>query len=123
MVKLGKIAVHICLLYLIFLLGNWIEHTLGLFIPGSVIGMLILFLLLITNIIQVSWIAEGANFIVKNLAFFFIPVTVGVLNYYQLFSGKGFLLIIIVLISTIFVMAGSGIVSQWLVRRKEYKHE
>ncbi|GAA0447193.1 CidA/LrgA family protein [Virgibacillus sp. Bac332] len=123
MKKLGKMILHICLLYIIFLFGNWIQNTLHLFIPGSVIGMLILFLLLITNVFRISWVDEGANYIINNLAFFFIPVTVGVINYFHLFSGKGFFLIIIVLISTIFVMGGSGVVSQWLIRRKECQHE
>ncbi|API94218.1 CidA/LrgA family protein [Virgibacillus sp. 6R] len=115
--------VHIGLLYIIFQFGNWIQRTLNLFIPGSVIGMIVLFLLLSTKLVRVSWIEEGANYIVANLAFFFIPVTVGIIEYYDLFLGKGSLLILIVLVSTMLVMGGSGFFSQWLMRRKEWKHE
>ncbi|NBJ70053.1 CidA/LrgA family holin-like protein [Roseburia sp. 1XD42-34] len=121
--KVGKMIMHIGLLYIIFQFGNWIQRTLHLFIPGSVIGMIVLFLLLSTKLVRVSWIEEGANYIVANLAFFFIPVTVGIIEYYDLFLGKGSLLILIVLVSTMLVMGGSGFFSQWLMRRKEWKHE
>jgi holin-like protein len=122
-VKLGKMIGSIVLLYIIFQFGNWVQRTFHLFIPGSVIGMIVLLLLLSTKLVRMSWIEEGANYIITNLAFFFIPVTVGIIEYYHLFMGKGFLLIVIVLVSTIFVMGGSGYVSQWLIRREEWKHE
>ncbi len=68
-----------------------------------------------------KWIEKGAKFFVAHLTLFFIPATVGILNYFDVFSGKGFLLIIIVLISTVLVMGGSGLISQWMIRRKELK--
>ena len=122
MLNVCKIILHIAFLYGIYLLGNWIQEVLGLVIPGSVIGMIILFILLSTKIIKISWIETGAKFMVNNLALFFIPATVGIMNYFDLFSGKGFLLVVIVLFSTFLVMASSGITSQWIMRRKEREH-
>src|SRR5699024_1365294 len=87
-------------------------------VPGSVIGLLLLFILLISNVLKVEWIEEGAQFFVNNLVFFFIPATVGVMNYFDLFKGKGILLILIVLLSTILVMGSSGLVSQSLAKDK-----
>lgn len=95
----------------------------NLFIPGSVIGMILLFLLLSTNILKVSWIEEGAQVIIRHMILFFIPATVGIINYFGLFSGRGFLLIVIVLISTVLVMVGSGLVGQSLARRMECRDE
>jgi holin-like protein len=118
-----KIIIHIAFLYVIYLLGNWIQKMLHLVVPGSVIGMIILFLLLWTNIIKVSWVEMGAKFMVQNLALFFIPATVGIMNYFDLFAGKGFLLVLIVLFSTFLVMASSGLTSQRIMLRKEREHE
>ena len=123
MLKLGKIITHIAVLYGIFLIGNWIQLTFHLIIPGSVIGMILLFILLYTNSIKVSWIEDGTRLFVSHLTLFFIPATVGIVNYLQLFTGEGILLIIIVLISTALVMGISGVVSQWFVRKKEMHHE
>ena len=70
-----------------------------------------------------SWIEDGTRLFVSHLTLFFIPATVGIVNYLQLFTGEGILLIIIVLISTALVMGISGVVSQWFVRKKEMHHE
>ena len=35
-----RIAVHIGILYMFYAIGTWIQHTFGLFIPGSVLGMI-----------------------------------------------------------------------------------
>src|SRR5699024_8575014 len=123
LLKIGKIIVHIVLLYCIYFLGNWIQDTFSLVIPGSVIGMIILFILLLTNLIKVSWIKEGATFVVNNLVLFFIPATVGIINYFEFFKGKGFLLIVIVLFSTLLVMISSGVTSQLIMQRKEREHD
>lgn len=112
------IIIHIFILYLFNIVGTGIKDFLNLSVPGSVIGLLLLFILLISNVLKVEWIEEGAQFFVNNLVFFFIPATVGVMNYFDLFKGKGILLILIVLISTILVMGSSGLVSQSLAKDK-----
>jgi len=81
--------------------------------------MIILFILLFFNIVKLSWIDEGAKFMVRHLTLFFIPATVGIIDYFDLFLGKGILLFFIVIISTILVMVSSGWISQWLIMRKE----
>jgi len=123
LLKLSKILLHIIFLYCIYLLGNWIVEIFNLIIPGSVLGMIILFVLLLTNVIKVTWIEEGTKFVVDNLAFFFIPATVGIINYFDLFVGKGMFLILIVLFSTTLVIITSGLTSQWIMCRKERKHD
>ncbi len=113
------IVLHIGVLYLFNMIGTWLKDFLNLSVPGSVIGMLLLFTLLMTNIIKVEWIEAGAQFFVSNLVFFFIPATVGIIDYFDLFKGKGILLILIALISTILVMTTSGLTSQFLAKNKE----
>lgn len=121
-----KSLVIICqaaILCLIYIAGTFIVETFQLPIPGSVIGMIILFILLLTNIIKPLWIQEGANFFISNLNLFFIPATVGIMNYLDFFAGKGFLLVLITIISTFLVILSSGAVSQWLISRKEKKYD
>ena len=118
MMKMAQIIIHIIILYGIYLLGNWIQDIFQLFIPGSVIGMGILFLLLLLGIVKESWLEKGSSFLIKHLAFFFVPATVGIMTYFSLFKGQGIFLIFIVLISTIFVMISAGYVGQWLSIKK-----
>ena len=81
MLKLGKICLHIIILYSFYLLGNWIQISLNLFIPGSVIGMILLFILLLIKGVKITWIEEGATFLINKLPLFFIPATVGIIDY------------------------------------------
>lgn len=122
-VKVLKIIVHVALLYGMLLTGNWIQEFFRLAIPGSVIGMLLLFVLLKFNIIKIDWIKEGTQFILNHLTLFFIPVTIGFINYLDLFSGRGILLLLTAVGSTALVMGISGVISQWLANRKETQHE
>lgn len=122
MVQAIKITLQIGILYIIYMMGEWIADRFNLLIPGSVIGMILLLALLFMRGIKVEWIEEGAGFMVRHLTFFFIPATVGIMQYFDVFAGKGFLLIIIVLISTVLVMAVSGLTGQLLWQRKERKH-
>lgn len=123
MLKTINIMIQIVILYGIYLLGNWIQVAFHLFVPGSVIGMVILFILLLTNVVKLTWIEAGSKLIINHLTLFFIPATVGIINYFGLFKGNGFFLVLIVLLSTALVMAGSGIVSQWFIKRKEVNHD
>ncbi|MFB4169062.1 CidA/LrgA family protein [Virgibacillus sp. JSM 102003] len=123
LLNLCKIIIQIAFLYGIYLIGHWIQEALNLFVPGSVIGLIILFILLSTNVVREVWVEKGADFFLKHLTLFFIPATVGIINYFEVFSGKGFLLIVIVLVSTVLVMAGSGLVTQWMMRGKEVEHD
>lgn len=118
MKNIALIVIHIFILYIFNFIGVWIKDLFSLSVPGSVIGLLLLFILLMTNLIKVEWIEAGAQFFVSNLVFFFIPATVGVIDYFDLFKGKGILLILIALISTILVMTTSGLVSQFLAKEK-----
>lgn len=112
------IGLQILFLYLLSWIGTWIQHFFNLAIPGSVIGLILLFLLLLLKIIPVTFIEAGASLMTRHLVLFFIPATVGIMNYYYLFQGRGVLLIIVTIVSTIIVMISAGYVSQKLADGK-----
>src|SRR5690625_4915146 len=120
-VKAINIIFQIGILYVLYIIGEWIADIFNLLIPGSVIGMILLLGLLFIRGLKLEWIEEGAGFMVRHLTFFFIPATVGIMQYYDIFAGKGFMLVIIVLISTILVMVVSGLMGQLLWQRKDRK--
>ncbi|RBW71418.1 CidA/LrgA family protein [Bacillus taeanensis] len=114
-----NIIFQVAILYGIYQVGVWLQEGLNLFIPGSMIGMLLLVSLLALKVIPIVLIEEGASFMLRHLPFFFLPVTAGIINYFQLFKGKGFLLILVTLLSTIVVMVTAGLTSQQLAKRGE----
>lgn len=114
---------QITILYMMYLAGEWIQLTFDLVIPGSIIGMLLLLVLLLTGIIKTSWVESGAGLLIQNLPLLFLPVTLGIIQYGDFFKGRGMLLFVIVLISTLSVMLVSGYTSSWIWKRIEQRHD
>ena len=81
-------------------------------------GMLYLFIALNFNILKTEDIKETSDGILKNLAFLFVPAGVGVLAHIDLIRGKIFQIIILVILGTLISMAITGILVQFLQRRK-----
>ncbi|MRH41566.1 CidA/LrgA family holin-like protein [Aquibacillus halophilus] len=117
------LSLQISILYIFYVIGTWIQEALHLSIPGSIIGMLLLFLLLSMKIVKKEWVELGSSLLVRHLPLLFLPIIVGIINYFDLFAGKGLLLIVITIFSTILVMTSSGLVSQWTGRRVEKNRE
>src|SRR5699024_3274813 len=116
-------AIHLPVLYGIFRVGQFIQDEFELFIPGSVIGMVLLFVLFMTNSLKLRWIEEGRQFMIRHLNLFFIPLTVRIMDYFLLLLVQVILLIFIVLSSTVLVMSGAGFVSEWLMPERGMEHE
>jgi holin-like protein len=92
MTKGLSIVWQLTIISLISLSGDKLAHMLHLPIPGSVVGIILLFALLSLGIIKTSQISEVTNFLLKHLAFFFIPVTVSLMNYWDVFFQNGLVL-------------------------------
>ncbi|WP_062047674.1 CidA/LrgA family protein [Bacillus sp. JCM 19034] len=120
--KYLQITLQLLILIVIYYIGVWIQQFFSLFIPGSIIGMLLLFVALAFRLIRVQWIDQGASFLLNHLPLLFIPVTVGALPYLPLFKGKAGLLLLIALFSTAMVMCFSSLISQKMVKEKGDEH-
>lgn len=105
-------------LWLLNELGYFLVETFHLPIPGNVLGMVLLFLLLLTGIVKLSWVEAASSILIKHLAFFFIPIAVGLMTFGELFLTSGLSFLIMVVGSIIIGMYVTGIVSQVLVKRK-----
>lgn len=121
--KIIRIIVQLLVLYGFLLIGEAIQALLQLPMPGSIIGFLLLFGALLLKIYPLEWIDAGATFLLSFLSLYFIPATVGVVDYGPLFSGKGVWLLPIVSISTLITMAAAGFVSQYMANRHAAKKE
>ena len=81
LLKLLRMIGQITILWVVFLLGNQIAAVTGLPIPGTVFGMVLLFFLLLSGIVKLSYIQEAADFLLKHMLFFFIPIAVGLMDW------------------------------------------
>lgn len=114
---------QIGIIIVFYLVGQAIVNITGIIIPGSIIGLVLLWLALFFNVLNVKYIQQGASFLLLYLTLFFIPSTVAVINYPELLTISGGLLILAVIISTLVTMAITGKVSQLIEKKELQKKE
>lgn len=119
MKTIGNIIMQVSILFFISVAMNAIAELLRLPIPGSILGIAVLFLLLKTKVVKLSWIEQGANWLLAELLLFFIPSAVGVMQYIPLLQSEGLQILIVVVSSTIIVMVSSGLIASRIAKRKE----
>lgn len=99
-----QIALQILLLYLLCYIGNLVVDWLHLPLPGSIIGLIMLLILLHLKVIPKKAVAKGAGALLPILTLLFIPATVGIVNYPELLSSYGVILLAITFLSTVFAL-------------------
>lgn len=121
--KLIRTVIQGFLLYLLFLLGEAVVRIFGLVIPGSIAGLLILLAGLLTRVVPVGLIEDGAKAFLLFLPLFFVPATVGIVQYPEFLSLQGALLIFMVVLSTCISLIAAGWASQLFEDRKKGRQE
>ncbi|MFJ7933500.1 CidA/LrgA family holin-like protein [Sporosarcina sp. NPDC096371] len=121
--KYVNIVVQVLLLYGIVLVGGWLRNFFHIPLPGSIIGLLLLWAALSLKIVRLQWIEAGSYFLLSFIPLFLLPATVGAMDYGDVFKGKGILLIPITMISTFLTMWISGYTSQFIARKSAKKEE
>lgn len=101
-----KIIKQICLILLFYIIGDIISLGLktifpSLFLPGTIIGMILLLIALFTKFIKTEQVYEVGSFLTSNMAFFFIPAAVGVVEYFDILEVAIIKIIIIAVVSVI----------------------
>ena len=82
-----------------------IEKLLPFTFPASVIGMILLLVCLLTGILKMEHIQEKADFLLENMAFFFIPAGVSIINYFDVLKNSVIQLVVICVVSTVVTFA------------------
>ena len=111
-----KIIGQLFLLWVIYYTSTFFVTFFHLPIPGSVLGMISLFIMLSTGLIKEQWLSDAANPLLKHLSFFFIPIAVELMEWGDLFTQKGHLLFLPLVISTLVALLTTGGVFQILIK-------
>ena len=99
-----KIFIQIGIIFFICWIAQIIEAILPFAFPASVIGMLLVFLLLLCRVLKVEYIREKADFLLGNMAFFFLPAGVSIVNYFDVLKSCALQLIVICVVYVRFSM-------------------
>jgi len=86
-------------------------------IPGSVLGLLILFLLFCRGWVKPAQVQYGATWLIKHMMLFFIPACIMVMNHPEFLGPLGLKLAVFIVAGPLVVMACTAITVGWLIGR------
>ena len=107
-----KILLQIGVVCGLYWVSQCVERVLPIPFPASVISLLLLLLLLLARVIRVEHIREKSDFLLGNLAFFFVPVSVSIMNYAGLIRQHAAAFLTVCAVSTVLTYAATA----WAVR-------
>ena len=98
----------------IYFLGELLQKTFGLPIPGNILGMLILFFGLLAGVVRLGMIDRISRVRLDNLAFFFLPAGVSLITCFAVLEGKWTAVLGVSIISTVIILGVTGLTVEFV---------
>ena len=101
-----------------------IKYFVPLPVPASIYGLLLLFALLKSGILKLEQIEDVGNLLLELMPLLLVPASVSVLTALDAIQRMLLPVLVMGFIGTTAVMLVTGLLSQWMIRRKgEKSHE
>ena len=97
--------------------GELLKYVLPLPIPASIFGMVILLVGLLTGWIALDAVKDVGKFLIEIMPVMFIPAGVGLMSSWGILKPLILPVSIITVVTIVTVMAATGKVSQWVIRK------
>ncbi|WP_165694114.1 CidA/LrgA family protein [Teichococcus deserti] len=113
-------AAQIALLTAIWWGASQLGALVGLPLPGSILGMLLLLTAIGGGLLPLRWIRHGASLLLGHLVLFLIPPMLALIDHPDLLSLVGLKLLGAILVGTLVVMAGTAKVIDLCLARSHH---
>ena len=117
-----KLILQLALIMLITFIGTEVQKLLHIPLAGSIVGLMLFFLLLQFKIVPESWINVGADFLLKTMVFFFIPSVVGIMDVASNITMNYILFFIVIIIGTCLVALSSGYIAEKMLEKSNTRN-
>ena len=107
------------IILIVSLVGELLNYflPLPLPIPASIYGLVLMFLCLMLGVIKLSDVHDTACFLIEIMPIMFIPPAVGLMASWDVIQANLVAYLIIAAVTTIVVMAVSGLVTQAVLKK------
>lgn len=103
--------------------GELMKYFIPLPIPGSIYGLLLMFVLLLTKVIKVDQVKETGEFLIEIMPLMFIPAGVGLMASWGDLQGFLVPLLVITISTTFIVIFVTGKVTDFMMDHKKSKKQ
>ena len=100
---------QIVLITLFALLDQMLANAAGLPVPGGVIGMALVLALLASGQLRIRNVHRGASWLLGEMLLFFVPAVMSLLDHREFLGVLGAKLLVVILLGTALVMAGTAL--------------
>ena len=121
-----KVFKKTLILFVVCFISDIIAFYLPFPFPGSVLAMIITFLLLLTGFVKVRQIEPVSDFFIKNMSFVFLPSTVSIVSYLDILSNIIWQFLIVCVVTTFvtfFCTAYAVKFTVYLLNKRKEKNE
>ena len=113
-----KYLIQLLIILVVSCIGELLNYFIPLPIPGSIYGMILLFVLLCCGVVKLSQIEETGKFLIDIMPILFVPSAVGIISQIEQLKSIWIQIIIITIVTTFIVMGITGLVTQLIIRKK-----
>ncbi len=99
-------------------IGVTIQKFTDVSVPGSVIGMLILFFTMVIGIVKVDWVKPGATLFIRYMILLFVPVSVGLMQHFDLLFANALPILASAVGGTLIVLVSLAWLLDYLLKEK-----
>ena len=114
-----RIVRQVSLIFLICLLCEGVASLLPFPFPGSVLSMIVLFLLFALKVLKPDDIKETSGLLLGNMMLVFVPSFVSIMNYFDVLKHIAVQFILIIVVSTMVTFLVGGAVVSLVSRLQE----
>ena len=118
-----KLYVQLMIIFMMSLVGEGISSVFHLPVPGSIIGLVLLFLALQFKLLRLRHISMVGNFLLANMTILFLPPAVGIMDKFQVIAPYLLPIILIVLGAIVLNVCVIAVVVQLIKTRFEGDYE
>lgn len=88
-------------------------------LPGNLLGMLLLTVCLCAGWVKLQTVEKASSFLIKHMMLFFVPILVGVAQYFQLIRQDPWTILLSLVLGPLLVMLVTGTVVQRYLNRHQ----
>ncbi|MDD7391632.1 MAG: CidA/LrgA family protein [Fusobacterium gastrosuis] len=107
------------ILFIINYIGIIISKVFKLPIPGTIIGMVLFFILLYTKVLKVEKVENAVAVLILNMTILFMPPAVRILDNIHFLDGQFIKVIILIILTTLITMGTTGKIVQFMIELTE----
>ena len=111
------------IILLITFIGEIMHELIPIPVPAGIYGIVLLFTGLKTGIVPLSEVKDASKFLIQIMPLMFIPAAVGLIDTWEVLSPSWLQFVIVTVVTTVVVMAVSGVATQAVNRLRSRKAE